>query len=157
MKITGFNQITIDDKVHDLSQIRAEIVEQECDRVGNLSITYDGEIFCTHVKYPLAYHLRHCQFEVIDDNTIKLGDAIINIPELINLCYWLDDRLFKGTVKEIKEKVTEYLEKIDPEIISGDIWFDTRRFIPKTNETFSEIKAHFIENEMNNINKCLGG
>ena len=148
MKITEFNQILINNQTHDLSQIRAEIIEQECDRVGD--ITYDGVTFS--IKYGLAIYLRRCKFEVIDDNTIKLGDATINIPELISHTYWLGDRLFKGTVKEIKEQVTKHLEGSDPEITSGSwVKLGNSQTGIYPDDTFLKIKTRLMKKEIEKI------
>lgn len=155
MKIINFNSLLIGNNVHDLSKIRKEIIEQECDRIGDMSVSYNGTIFHCDIRQGLSIYLSKLEFEVVDDNTIKLGDATINIPELRFYQYLAYDKVFSGNIKEIKAQVTEHLEKMEPRIASqSSIWLGDNFIVAQPNETFSEAKAHLIADEMKKIEKC---
>ena len=148
MNITGFNQILIKGKTHDLSKIRAQIIEQECDRVGDTSVDYGGIIFHANIRHALSTHLSQLRFEVVNDSTIKLGDAVI---DLMGHEYKAYGKIFKGTTEEIKKQVTGYLETMNPVIRGCHIWLSNSCVAPNFGETFSEVKVRLIAKEMRKI------
>ena len=105
MIITGFNELLFGNVLHNLRKLRAQIIEQECDRVGDTSVDYGGIIFHTSIRYSLSTHLSQLRFEIVNGCTIKLGEAIINISDLMYHRYSAYGKVFSGTIEEIKEEV----------------------------------------------------
>ncbi len=156
MKITGFNQILISDVLHNLSKLRAQIIEQECDRVGDTYVDYGGIIFHANVRQALSTHLSQLRFEVVNDYTIKLGEAIINVSDLMYRNYCAYGKVFIGTIEEIKEQVTKYLEGLDSSLPPGiGIWLGDNYVISKPNESFSDTRARLIANEIRKVEEAL--
>ncbi len=156
MRIIGFNQLSTTFEVIDLSKIRARIIEQECDRIGDVSVIYNGCTFHSDIRQALSTHLSQLRFEIVNDYIIKLGEVEVNVYHLVNTEYSAYGKTFKGSVEEIKKQVTKYLEKRNLMIgVGSDVWLGDNYIVPTTNTTYLNVKTHLIENEMKEIDKCL--
>ena len=152
MKITGFNQLIIGNTTHNLSKLRSQIIEQECDRVGDTYVDYGGIIFHANIRQALSTHLSQFRFEVVNDSTIKLGEVKVNVYDLMNQEYRVYGKVFKGTVEEIKKQVTRHLETMELKLSPGSgVWLGDNYVISQPNETFSETMARLIANEIRKI------
>ena len=96
MKITGFNQILIKGKTHNLSKLRAQIIEQECDRVGdtiklgevkvnvydlmNQEYRVYGKVFkgtVEEIKKQVTRHLETMELKLSPGSGVWLGDNYV--------------------------------------------------------------------------------
>ncbi len=104
MKITGFNEVTINGKKYDLSEKRREIIKNECNRI-------EDNPFC-HVKDAVHKHLCSLEFKVIDGK-LKLDKVIVDISHLKYREWWFHGIKLVGTSEEHKEQATEVLRRLD--------------------------------------------
>ncbi len=156
MRILGFNQLIVKGKTHNLSKLRSQIIEQECHRVGDVSTNYGGIIFHSDIKPALRTHLNQLRFEIVNECTIKLGEAEINVSDLIDHEYREYGKIFKGTVEEIKKQVTKYLigENLRPRPGSR-FWLGDNFVISNLDDTITDVKVRLIDNEMRKIEEAL--
>ncbi len=149
MKITGFNEVTVDGIKYDLSEKRIEIIKAECDRIRNSYITYGEVTFIVSITGPLHKHLMNLDFKIVDDK-IKLGEVSFSINDKRE--YLFNDKGIKGTITEIKKEVTRLIEGCDPLITVDGVWF-LSEYVELINygKNLSDLRSQFIEKEMDKI------
>ena len=141
MKITGFNEVTVDGIKYDLSEKRIEIIKAECDRVA---YQYCG--INVNVKEAVYDYLSNRDFEVIDD-VLKLGGVSVDIP-----CFrewWFYGKKMVGTDKELKEQATEILKGLGL-VIYGKVSLGSSS-IQANGYVFSEVKERLVNMEIQRI------
>ncbi len=141
MKITGFNEVTINSVKHNLGKKRIEIIENERNRIREFD--YDG--VSLNIGQALSNHLSQLRFEIVG-NQIKLGEVYFSVVVVNTHEYNFDGKLIVGTIEEIKEKVTKLIEEYDP-IINNSIWICGNLF-NGGDRRLSSIKTFFINSEM---------
>ena len=152
MRISKLNEIEIGCKSYDLSSIRAKLIKQEVDRVGDLSFAYNGTRLGSDIRIKLRIYLETLWFRIVDGHTISLGEAFFDTSELITHRYFIDGSEYRGTIEEIKKWVTEYLKGEDIKLKAGSgVWLCDNYVLSKANEKIADIKARLVENEMRKI------
>ena len=145
MEITGFNEVTVNGKKHNLYDSRLEIIKKECKIIH--FIVYNGCSFVVDISSAISNHLSQLRFEVVD-NKIKLGSIEVGLP------YHAFNKCFTGSIENIKRQVTEHLEKMDVRLTPGSgVWLDDNYVISQPDDTISETKARLIANEMRKIDE----
>ncbi len=149
-EITAFNEVTVDGVKYDLTAKREEIIQEECGRYKHINIPYDG-ITLVSGATAIRNYLKNLSFEIIGNN-IKLGEVVFSSGELVKREYLFDNKMIKGTITEIKEKVTKLIEECDPTLEYDGIWICSKLFNGNINcKKLLCIKTSFINSEMDKI------